>query len=56
LDTRPIKTPGWPCTDGLFLDLWSDRTERSAEVSAGLHALIAVESVDVIRERLDFLG
>jgi hypothetical protein len=28
----------------------------SAEVSAGLHALMVISTVDVNRERLEFLG
>lgn len=41
---------------GLFLELFSDLPELSAEVAAGLHALMAISTVDVNRERLEFLG
>jgi hypothetical protein len=56
VETWPINTPGWHAPTGLFLDLWSDLPELSGEVSAGLHALMAISTVDVNRERLEFLG
>ena len=57
VDTWPINTPGgWHAPTGLFLDLWSDLPELPAEVAAGLHALVAISTVDVNRERLEFLG
>jgi hypothetical protein len=43
VDTWPINTPGWHAPTGLFLDLWSDLPELSAEVSAGLRALMDIE-------------
>jgi hypothetical protein len=53
---RRVTTADEHAPTGLFLDLWSDLPELSAEVSAGLHALMAIETVDVNRERLEFLG
>jgi hypothetical protein len=56
VDTWPISTPGWHAPTGLFLELFSDLPELSPELSAGLHALMAISTVDVNRERLEFLG
>lgn len=56
MDTWPISTPGWHAPTGLFLELFSDLPELSPELSAGLHALMAISTVDVNRERLEFLG
>lgn len=57
MDTRPIHTPGWHQPTALYLDLlMGDLPELSAEDPAGLHALMAIEAVDVNRERLEFLG
>jgi hypothetical protein len=41
---------------GLYLGDPLDEFKLSAEVSAELHALMAISAVDVNRERLDFLG
>jgi hypothetical protein len=43
VDTWPISTPGWHAPTGLFLELFSDLPELSAEVSAGLRALMDIE-------------
>jgi hypothetical protein len=53
VDTWPINTPGWHTPTGLFLDLWSDLPEPSAEDSAVLHAIMGG---GVNQERLKFLG
>ncbi len=43
VDTWPISTPGWHAPTGLFLDLWSDLPELSAQDSAVLHSLMDIE-------------
>jgi hypothetical protein len=44
VDTWPINTPGWHQPTELYLDLlMGDLPELSAEDSAGLHALMAIE-------------
>ena len=43
VNTGPISTPGWHAPTGLFLELFSDLPELSAEVSATLHALMDIE-------------
>jgi hypothetical protein len=43
VDTWPINTPGWHAPTGLFLDLWSDLPELSAEDSAVLRSMMDIE-------------
>jgi hypothetical protein len=43
VDTWPINTPGWHAPTGLYLDLWSDLPELSAEDSSVLRSLMDIE-------------
>jgi hypothetical protein len=43
VDTWPISIPGWHAPTGLFLELFSDLPELSAEVSAVLRSLMDIE-------------
>jgi hypothetical protein len=55
VDTWPINTRGWRSPTGLYLDDPLEGFGLSAELSAALHAIMAI-SPGVNQERLEFLG
>ena len=56
VSVRTDTSNGWHQPDALFVDDFLAGFELSAEDSEVLHGLMAISTVDVNRDRLEFLG